>query len=82
MHFIPLFIDNLYFCSPGSDDKKKILSPMSDKYRGEKGEEVVFTSLKDAFVQEVAAIILSHKTGVTLLEKKTGKRNSKLSWNS
>ena len=65
------------FLSSGSDEKKKILLKMSDMYRGEKGEEMVFTALKDSLGQEVAAIISSHKTGVTLLEKKLAKEVEK-----
>ena len=34
---------------------------------------MVFTALKNSLGQEVAAIISSHKTGVTLLEKKLEK---------
>ena len=46
---------------------------MSDKYRGEKAEAEVFTALKAALRQEIGAIISSHKTGVTLLEKSLAK---------
>ena len=50
-----------------------MLSKMSDKYRGEKAEAWVFSSLKATLGQEIGAIISSHKTGVTLLEKSLAK---------
>ena len=70
MSMMQILIPLLDFCSSDSDEKTKILLDMSDKYRGEKGEEEVFTALQDAFSQEVGAIISSHKTGFSILEKK------------
>jgi hypothetical protein len=65
-------INNIVY-SPGQNDKKGMLLKMSDKYRGEKAEAEVFDALKTTLAQEIGAIISSHKTGVTLLEKSLAK---------